>query len=74
MSEITGKIVRKSGDKTVSVEVTRVVRHKIYGKNIVKSRRFLVHDPENKGQVGETVTIRESRPQSKKKRWALVTK
>jgi len=73
MSDLTGKIVKKSGDKTVSVEVIIMVRHKVYGKQAKQSKRFLVHDPENKGQVGELVQIKQSRPLSKRKKWVLVT-
>jgi small subunit ribosomal protein S17 len=68
-----GIIIRRSGDKTVVVEVTRVSRHPLYGKGIERTRRYLVHDPENKSQVGDAVTVKESRPLSARKRWVIVT-
>lgn len=66
-----GVVVKKSGDKTVAVAVTSVKHHGLYGKKIVKTRRFLVHDSENKAQVGDSVTIRSMRPMSARKRWVI---
>lgn len=68
----TGTVVRKSGDKTVAVEVVRTVRHALYKKSMKRTKTYLVHDEENKASVGDTVTIRETRPRSRKKRWVLI--
>lgn len=66
-----GVVVKRSGDKTVKVAVTTVSHHPLYGKKVVTTRRYLVHDPDNKAQVGETVIIREFRPLSARKRWVI---
>jgi len=69
---IEGVVVRRAGDKTVTVEVTAVSRHALYMKKIVTTRRYLVHDPDNKAELGAAVKITESRPLSKRKRWSLL--
>ncbi len=68
-----GKVIRKSGDKSLLVEVTRRVIHQKYKKIVKKRKRFMVHDEENRAQVGDIVTFTESRPFSKRKRWKLLT-
>lgn len=70
--QVVGVVVRKSGDQTASVVVTRVTRHPKYGKKIVSTKKYLVHDPDNVAVAGDQVTIRESRPRSARKRWVLV--
>lgn len=71
MQVIKGTVIKKSGDKTVKVEVERVVNHPIYKKNFKKTKNFLVHDEENKAQVGDIVTFYETKPVSKRKTWTL---
>ena len=66
-----GKVVGTSTDKTVKVQVEGIVQHKRYKKYIKRHTRFLVHDPENKCQVGDIVRVEESRPISKNKCWVL---
>ena len=61
----------KSGLKTIVVEVHSYKEHPKYKKRYRVSKKFHAHDEENKGQVGETVTIYETRPISKLKRWTL---
>lgn len=68
-----GVVVRRSGAQTVSVEVRHVVRHPRYGKQMTRSKRYLAHDPQNAVVVGSSVTIRESRPLSRRKRWVVVS-
>jgi len=68
-----GVVVSRSGDKTVVLEAIAVSRHPLYGKKVVKSRRFLVHDPENKAQVGDEIVVRQSRPLSARKRWVITS-
>lgn len=72
--EMQGVVVSKSGDKTVAVSVARTVRHPIYQKKMKQTKRYLVHDPENVAEVGQTVTIQEARRLSARKRWILVPK
>lgn len=72
--ELTGVVLRKSGSKTVAVEVSRVIRHPVYRKSLKRTKRYLAHDEQEKCVVGETVTIRQSRPLSRRKRWTVVYK
>ena len=67
-----GVVVKRSGDKTVSVEVERRVMHPIYKKFITRSKKYAAHDPENRCAEGDSVRIRESRPLSKNKRWEVL--
>jgi len=67
-----GVVSSTSMDKTISVLVRRRLKHPIYGKYVKKSKKFLAHDETNECNVGDTVKIIESRPLSKRKRWALV--
>jgi small subunit ribosomal protein S17 len=59
-------------DKTVTVKVTRLVKHEIYGKYIKRSTKFTAHDGENKCNIGDKVKIAATRPLSKTKRWRVV--
>lgn len=68
-----GRVIRRSGDKSVLVEVTRRIIHPQYKKIVKRKKRFMVHDEENKAQVGDIITFTESRPFSKRKRWKLLT-
>ncbi len=69
---LTGKVVKKSGDKTVSVLVTRQTTHPIYKKIMRVSKKYLAHDSENSISIGESVKIQETRPLSKSKSWEIV--
>ena len=69
---LSGKVVKKSGDKTVSVLVTRQTTHPIYKKIIRVSKKYLAHDAENSIAVGENVKIQETKPLSKNKSWEII--
>ena len=69
---LSGKVVKKSGDKTVSVLVTRQTTHPIYKKIIRVSKKYLAHDAENTIAVGENVKIQETKPFSKNKSWEVI--
>lgn len=69
---LSGKVVKKSGDKTVSVLVTRQTTHPIYKKIMRVSKKYLAHDIENAINVGDTVKIQETRPLSKSKSWEVI--
>ena len=56
-------------DRTVVVLVERKVRHKLYGKYMRRSVKYMAHDAMNECRVGDTVLIQECRPLSKHKRW-----
>ena len=68
----TGVVVKDATDKTVVVSVTDQVRHRLYGRIIRRSRKFIAHDEANDAHIGDTVRIMETRPLSKTKRWRLV--
>ncbi len=69
----TGTVVSKSGDKSIIVRVERRLPHPLYGKIVKTSKKFHAHDEGNVAKVGDTVTIMETRPLSKTKRWRLVS-
>ena len=68
----TGNVVSDKMDKTVVVAVTRLTQHPIYKKTIKKIAKFKAHDEENKCKIGDKVSIIESRPESKDKRWKVL--
>ena len=67
-----GIVVSTAGDKTAVVKVEERKKHPLYGKMITMSKKFHAHDEDNTAGVGDTVTIMETRPLSKMKRWRLV--
>lgn len=69
---VTGRVVSNKADKTITVLVERRVQHPIYGKIMKRSTKMHAHDENNDCQQGDLVVIRESRPFSKQKTWALV--
>ena len=69
---LKGKVVSNKNDKTVVVEVTRSVQHKLYKKIIKRNKLFHAHNENNKCNVGEYVSIQESRPISKLKKWVVL--
>jgi small subunit ribosomal protein S17 len=71
-SELTGEVVSDKMDKTISVRVYHTVRHAKYGKFISKSSTFKAHDEKEVAKMGDLVSIHETRPLSKTKRWTLV--
>jgi small subunit ribosomal protein S17 len=68
----TGVVVSDGRDKTITVEVSDVVRHAKYSKTMRRQKRLHVHDEENDARVGDTVRVVETRPLSKTKRWRVV--
>jgi small subunit ribosomal protein S17 len=69
----TGRVVSNKMDKTITVLVERREKHPVYGKYLTKSSKLHAHDEGNECQEGDTVTIKEVRPLSKSKTWALVS-
>ena len=67
-----GKVLSADMDKTVVVQVERRVRHRLYGKSIKKYSKFYAHDQNNECSNGDLVTIRETKPISKTKRWRVI--
>ena len=68
----TGVVVSISGNKTIVVQTTERKRHPKYGKMMTISKKLHAHDEKNEAGVGDTVTVMETRPLSKTKRWRLV--
>ena len=68
---LSGKVV-SCNNKTVIVEVTRRVKHKLYKKIIKKAKTYHAHDEENTFNIGDNVTIQESKPISKLKKWVVL--
>ncbi len=66
-----GTVISDTNDKTIIVKVDRAVRHPIYKKNYRVRKKFHAHDEKNEAQVGDVVSITESKPISKKKTWKL---
>ncbi len=60
-------------EKSVVVRVERKVRHKLYGKFMKTSVKYLADDPDNSCKIGDIVLIEECRPLSKRKRWRVKT-
>jgi small subunit ribosomal protein S17 len=69
--EIQGVVVKRSGDKTVSVLVERRVLHPRYHKTVRRFKKYLIHDEQNEANVGDIVTALECRPLSKTKSFRL---
>jgi small subunit ribosomal protein S17 len=67
-----GVVVSTAGEKTCVVKVEERKSHPLYGKMITQSKKFHAHDENNDAGVGDTVSIMETRPLSKLKRWRLV--
>lgn len=68
---LVGTVVSNKMQKTIVVKVERRVRHALYKKYVVRSTRFKVHDEKNEAKEGDLVTLVESRPLSRDKRWVL---
>ena len=70
---LTGRVVSNKMDKTIAVEVQRLVKHPRYGKFIRRTTKLLAHDEANESRMGDKVAIAECRPLSRRKSWRLVS-
>lgn len=68
---LTGRVVSDKMDKTRTVLVERRVTHPLYGKIMMRSKKYHVHDEANEAHAGDLVLIEECRPLSKTKAWRL---
>ena len=66
---LTGRVVSTKMQKTIAVEIERLVRHGMYGKFIRRTTKLLAHDEEGKVREGDTVVIVPCRPMSRHKSW-----
>ena len=69
---LTGQVVSNKMNKTIAVEIERVVRHPMYGKFIRRTTKLLAHDEKNEAREGDTVSITPCRPLSRHKSWRLL--
>ena len=69
---ISGKVIKKAGDKTATVLVERKVLHPRYHKTVKRFKKYLVHDERNETQVGDVISAIECRPISKRKAFRLL--
>jgi small subunit ribosomal protein S17 len=67
-----GRVLSDKRQKTITVEVTRTVKHPKYGKYIHRSTKYHAHDEKNEAKRGDRVEICQTRPISKQKRWRLL--
>ena len=58
--------------KSIIISEVKRTKHPMYGKYVLKTKKYTAHDEENKCNVGDTVKIMETRPLSKTKNWRLV--
>jgi small subunit ribosomal protein S17 len=69
MKPLFGKIVSNKMQKSVLVEVARIVKDPKYGKYYKKTKKFMAHDEEDACNIGDMVRLSATRPLSKRKRW-----
>ena len=68
----TGVVVSDKMDKTVVVAIKERVKHPLYGKIVIRTKKFKVHDENNQCGVGDKVRVMETRPLSKDKHWRVI--
>ena len=69
---LSGIVVTSNSNKTITVDVTRRIKHKLYKKIIKQNKKYHAHDENNEFKVGDTVYIIESKPISKLKKWKVI--
>ena len=69
---MVGTVTSNKANKTVTVLVERLVKHRLYLKYVRRRTKFAAHDERNNCRIGDKVLISESRPISKTKRWRVV--
>jgi small subunit ribosomal protein S17 len=70
---LSGIVVSSNSNKTITVDVVRRIKHKLYKKIIRQTKKYHAHDENNEFNVGDTVSIIESRPISKLKKWRVIS-
>ena len=71
--ELNGKVVQDRNNKTVVVLVKRRYSHPFFGKVVTNSKKYHAHDENNEFNVGDNVSIIESKPISKLKKWKVIS-
>lgn len=70
---LVGRVVSDKMEKTVTVLIERKVKHPMYGKVMVRSKKYHAHNQDNVAKTGDLVEIIETRPISRTKSWAITT-
>ncbi len=70
---LSGVVVSSNLNKTITVGVTRRIKHKLYKKIIRQTKKYHAHDEKNEFSIGDTVSIIESKPISKLKKWKVIS-
>jgi len=69
---LTGRVVSDKMQKTIAVEIERLIKHPTYGKYVRRTTKLLAHDENGESHIGDLVTITPCRPLSRHKSWRLV--
>ena len=70
---LSGVVVSSNSNKTITVSVTRRIKHKLYKKIIRQTKKYQAHDENNQFKTGDNVSIIESKPISKLKKWKVIS-
>ena len=70
--ERVGIVISNKMEKSIVVSEVKKVKHSMYGKFVLKTKKYMVHDEKNDCNIGDTVKIMETRPLSKSKCWRMV--
>jgi len=70
---LTGVVISSNLNKTIIVNVTRRIKHKLYKKIIRQTKKYHAHDEKNEFKIGDNVSIVESKPISKLKKWRVIS-
>ena len=70
---LSGVVVSSNSNKTITVSVTRRIKHKLYKKIIRQTKKYKAHDEDNQFKIGDNVSIIESKPISKLKKWKVIS-
>mgnify|MGYP001974849317 CR=1 FL=1 len=70
---LSGVVISSKSNKTITVNVTRRIKHKLYKKIIRQTKKYHAHDENNEFNVGDVVSIIEAKPISKFKKWKAIS-
>ena len=73
LKTVTGRVISKSGDKSIKIAIDFKVKHPKYGKYVKRRTKLSVHDEHNQAGLGDVVDVAQCRPCSKTKSWRLVS-
>jgi small subunit ribosomal protein S17 len=69
---LTGRVVSSKMQKTIAVEIERLIKHPTYGKFVRRTTKLLAHDENSESHEGDLVTIAPCRPMSRRKSWRVI--